>query len=649
MHAVLSDLVAAAVREGKLLPQSRENIALLLGGAVTSLYGKVVLELAEAGQWAELNDRFFRTLSFGTGGLRGRTIGRVVTQAERGSAAEGEPPEHPCVGTNAMNFYNVSRATRGLAHYVWERFLEEGRQGRPKVVVCHDTRHFSRAFAELAAKIFSELGIDALLFREARSTPQLSFSIRYYGAMAGVNITASHNPPAYNGYKVYFEDGGQIVEPHASGIIAKVRDVKGEAHEPIEAEEQGRIVALGADADEAYGRALDALVIEPERVKQFAPKVVFSALHGVGGAATLPALKRFGVQYSVVAEQMVPDGNFSTVKSPNPEERSALDKAIEQAEREGAELVMASDPDADRLGVAVRGDDGRFELLTGNQIGSVLAWHRLSRLFDLGILNDGNRHRATLIKTYVTTELQKAVALDFGVRCVETLTGFKYIGAKLRKYEEALPEDVRSLLAAASPEQRRALLLEHSTYFVFGGEESYGYSAGDLVRDKDANAAALMVVEAAAFARSSGRTLRDLLDDLYLRHGVHAERGESIVMEGADGAQRITALVQSYRERPPEQMAGRRVLEARDFSQGPLYDSEGDELPREAMMLFELEGGFRVAVRPSGTEPKIKYYLFGVAKGYAPISRDALPTLKKEVSDELEKLWRWLQEDILKR
>lgn len=652
MHKALSDLVEQAVRDGKLSAASRENIALLLSGAVTKLYGEAVLELAEAGEWEEINDRFFRTLSFGTGGLRGRTIGRHVTLAERGDSRNPSCPEHPCVGTNAMNFFNISRATRGLADYVWSYFLRAGRSGRPRVVVCHDTRFYSRAFAEFTAKILSELGCDALLFREFRSTPQLSFAIRLHGAQAGINITASHNPPAYNGYKVYFEDGGQIVEPHASGIIARVRAMKGEAHTPLPREEHGRIIPLGDDVDRAYLDRLQSLVIEPEVVRSASTlKFVFSPLHGTGAKIVLPILERLGFQCSVVASQNIPDGAFPTVKSPNPEVREALDLAIEQARNEGADVVIATDPDADRMGVAVRGTDGEMHLLTGNQIGSILAWHRASRMTALGILNEDNRSRATLIKTYVTTDLQKQIARDFSIRCVETLTGFKYIGAKLAKYESELPGDLRNGFALLPEPEKREILLRESTYFVFGGEESYGYGSGEFVRDKDANAAVVMLAEAAAFAHGQGRTLLDLLDELYLRYGFFLERGESITLEGAEGADRIAHLVSSYAANPPSEMAGRRVTGFVNFDVQDIVDSEGDAIPKEAMMLFELEGGFRVAVRPSGTEPKIKFYLFGASLPVSGsmLAASELPGIKLRVSAELDALWNWVKADMDRR
>jgi phosphoglucomutase len=643
---MLSELLHDAARDGLLRAECVPNIEALLAGASTKQYGDAVRELAEAGEWAELNDRFYRTLAFGTGGLRGRTIGRVIAPAERGSAPDGACPEFPCVGTNAMNFYNIRRATRGLAAYVWDYFLQEGRQGRPKVCLCHDTRYYSRAFAELSAEILAQLGCDAFLFHEFRSTPELSFAIRWTGAQAGVNITASHNPPAYNGYKVYFEDGGQIVEPHASGIIARVHEVEGEFFEPLPAEERGQVKVLGPEVDEAYLERLETLFLEPEVVRKAGSlRVVFSPLHGTGATIVEPLLRRLGVTLDLVEEQCVPDGGFPTVASPNPEEVSALAMGVALAQSNGADLVVATDPDADRMGVAARNSAGDLELLNGNQIGSLLAWHRCHRMRDLGLVTEENRARATLVKTLVTTDLQTAIAQDFGVRCVQTLTGFKYIGAKLKKYEEALAEVERARYFFRPESETRAARLAGSTFFIFGGEESYGYSGADFVRDKDANSAVAMLVEAAAWARQEGLTLWDLLDRLYVRYGFYLEAGHSLAMEGADGAARMARLVDSYAATPPREMDGRAVEKMTNHATEDIRDEEGDLLPREAMMMFSLTGGYRVAVRPSGTEPKIKYYLFG----YSAVPEGELPTVKKEVQAALVALWEWIRRDAIAR
>lgn len=640
----------AAVEQGHLLPQAGTNIELLLSGSARELDAQVVDALLAAEQWSELNDRFFQTLSFGTGGLRGRTISRHPSPLEQGGKPAGSRLEFPCVGTNAMNFFNVSRATQGLARYLLEWFQREGRPGRPAVCIAHDTRYFSREFAELTAKILAELGCDAWLFASHRSTPELSFAIRYLGAQAGVNITASHNPPPYNGYKVYFEDGGQIVEPHASGIIARVREVPGERYEPCAEAARGEVREIGPEVDAAYLEKLKGMVMEPEVIEGAKNlRLVYSALHGTGGVIIRPLLEAFGFQFSTVSSQDVPDGGFPTVASPNPEVAAALDLAVRQADAEGADLVLATDPDADRMGAAARGADGRMHLLTGNQIGSILAWHRLQRQFALGWLNDANRQHATLVKTFVTTDLQTEIARGFGVRVVNTLTGFKYIGAKLRRYEEAIPAELRANYRSLSEAETRKLRLQYSTYFVFGGEESYGYSGADFVRDKDANSAVVMLAEAAAYAHSQGLSLLGLLDRIYAEFGYYAERGESITLEGAQGAEQIKKLVRSYQAHPPAELAGRQVEALRDFSQPGLRDEEGEELPTENMLLFNLVGGYRVAVRPSGTEPKIKFYLFAAEGAGRGISPEALPGAKSRAAEGLAAMWEWLQADVERR
>jgi len=642
--------ISRAVEEGALLPESASNLKSFLETASSELVHQSVEELVASQDWRELNDRFFRTLAFGTGGLRGRTIGRTVTRAEWGSVSPGSGcPEFPCVGTNAMNFYNLSRATQGLAAYLQEVFPPERRDGLPAVCICHDTRYFSREFAERAGCILTDLGCDVFLFESFRSTPELSFAIRMLGAQAGINLTASHNPPPYNGYKVYFEDGGQIVEPHASGIIKKVNAIPSETYQPLPTDQQGKLQSIGGEVDSAYLERLRSLVLDPQAMRRGKSlKIVYSALHGTGGVIIPTLLRDFGFSLSEAESQAVPDGGFPTVESPNPEEAAALNLAIEQAGKENADLVLATDPDGDRLGMAVRAADGSMQLLTGNQIGSLLAWYRIQTLFSRGVLNASNRDRAVLIKTFVTTDLQKAIADDFGLPCVQTLTGFKYIGEKLYKYEMAIPEEKREGYFFLSEEKTRELRLEFSRFFVFGGEESYGYSGGDFVRDKDANSAALMVAEVAAYAVGRQMSLLGLLDQIYSRYGFYLELGKSLVMEGADGAQKIRGLVSSYQKSPPTEIDGRKVNEIADFSSGDLRDEEGDLLPRESMLLFSLEGGFRVAVRPSGTEPKIKYYLFGaeLPSGDQPLEVEELSNAKTKVRSALSSIWKWLQEDV---
>jgi phosphoglucomutase len=649
-NASLLSICEQAVAAGHLLPSAKDHISLLLAGSAQPLDQRVIAALVSAEDWSELNDRFYQTLSFGTGGLRGRTISRHPSPLEQGKNPADRCPEFPCVGTNAMNTFNVSRATQGLARYLLNWFRTEGRAGRPAVCLAHDTRYFSRDFAELAARVLADLGCDAWLFASHRSTPELSFAIRHLGAQAGINLTASHNPPPYNGYKVYFEDGGQIVEPHAAGIIQEVREVPGETYQACDEAHRGLIRVIGPEVDAAYLEKLKGLVMEPEVIAQARDlRLVYSALHGTGGVIIVPLLKAFGFQFSTVASQDVPDGGFPTVASPNPEVAPALDLALQQAEAEGADLVLATDPDADRMGAAARGPDGKMHLLTGNQIGSILAYHRLHRHFALGWLTEANRSRATLIKTFVTTELQTEIARSFGVRLVNTLTGFKYIGAKLRRYEEDLPNNLRQDYQNLSEAETRLLRLTHSTYFVFGGEESYGYSGADFVRDKDANSAVVMLAEAAAYARSEGLSLPELLDRIYLQYGYFAERGESLTLEGADGAQQIRRLVQSYQSQPPTEIAGRNIVATQDFSQPGLLDEEGEALPTESMLLFNLTDGYRVAVRPSGTEPKIKFYLFAAEGAGQGLSTEQLAAAKSRATTALEATWTWLQADVARR
>jgi phosphoglucomutase len=430
----LNSKIERAVVDGQLMESAAKNINSLLAGAPSDLYLRSVEEMADSGEWSELNDRFYQTLNFGTGGIRGRTIGKIVTKAERGNAHEGERPEFPCVGTNAMNFFNISRATRGLVAYLHDCNRREKISAKPKIVIAHDPRFFSTEFASLAAKIASENGCDAFVFDGPRSVPELSFAVRYLKASAGVVITASHNPPHDNGYKVYFSDGAQVIEPHASGIIAKVNAITSETFTPLPASVQGKVTTIGKEVDEAYMRRLETLILDPEVIREAKSlRIIYTPLHGTGGVIIKPMLKRLGFNFHVVPEQDRFDGRFPTVKSPNPENAEALTMAIDLAQKEDADLVVATDPDCDRMGAAVRAKDGKMKLLTGNQIGSLLAWYRTKTLFDKRVLNKENASRAVIIKTFVTTDLQKAIAEHYGLRCIETLTGFKYIGANLGK------------------------------------------------------------------------------------------------------------------------------------------------------------------------------------------------------------------------
>ena len=444
-----------------------------------------------------------------------------------------------------------------------------------------------------------------------RSTPHLSFAVRHLGTTSGIVLTASHNPPHDNGYKVYGSDGAQIVEPEASQIIAEVNAVQGETYEILPAGEKGTVTELGADLDEAYMARLESLLLDPEMVQsQSDLKIVFTNIHGTGGTIAPEMLRRLGFHCDTVAAQDTEDGAFPTVKSPNPENAEALQMGIDQAEASGADLVIGTDPDCDRMGVVVRNRDGKMNLLTGNQIGSLMAYYRLLKFTEQGIINESNRDRAIVVKTFVTTELQTAIANSFNVGIVNTLTGFKYIGAKLRKYETAIPGNLRADYRSLSDEESRDLRLNHSKFFVFGGEESYGYLGADFLRDKDGNGAAVMFAEVAAYAKSRGTTPVELLDQLYCDHGVYLEGQHAETLAGADGAAQIQKLAQSYVDSPPVEIDGANVTRVRDFANEDHIDEEGDPIPKEKMIFVDLEDGRAFAVRPSGTEPKIKYYIY---------------------------------------
>jgi phosphoglucomutase len=659
----LQNALERAVAAGELLEAASRNVRALLAGAQSDLYLRVVEELIAADQWDELNDRFYKTLEFGTGGLRGRTIGKIVTAAERGNAPPGERPEFPCIGTNAMNSYNVSRATQGLVAYAKEwrtkefdgsTEFESPASEKPKIVIAHDTRFFSKDFTNLAAKVASENGCDAYVFDGPRSTPELSFAVRYLDATAGIVITASHNPPHDNGYKVYFADGGQVIEPHASGIIAKVNAITRETYDPLPRDQQGTVTMLARDVDDAYMKRLETLVVNSNLIHEAKSlRIVFTPLHGTGSVTLKPILKRLGFNFAMVPEQEQFDPRFSTVKSPNPENAAGLRMGIEQAEKTKADLVIATDPDCDRLGVAVRNAKGQMELISGNRIGSLLAYYRTRAFFDAGILTKENASRAVIITTFVTTGLQKVIAEHYGMRCVETLTGFKYFGAKLEKYERALPGEIQRKYRQLSEEESRKVRLEHSSFYVFGSEESYGYSGADFVRDKDGNAAAIMFCEMAAYARSKGQTIDQLLDEIFATFGYFDEKNESIYFEGAGGAKKIEHLLESYANKPPAEMLGSKVARIADFEKNTIRDIEGDAIPKQRMSIFELAdpaGAGRVAVRGSGTEPKIKYYIFGEERPKTgKFTQEQLAEIKARVGKRLEALWEWIQQDVHRR
>ena len=640
----LESLLQEAVASGSLLESSLNNITTFLAGTQDPVAPAAIQELAERQAWDELNDRFYKNLAFGTGGLRGRTIGKIVTTAEQGQGGPNNRPEFPCIGSACMNYFNVGRAMYGLIIYVKKHVAAQNSTRKPRIVIGHDTRHFSRNFAEYCAKIAVELGCDTFLFDAPRATPEISFAIRELNADTGVVLTASHNPSHDNGFKAYFDDGAQLVPPHDIGVIQEVNALKSDVYEALPANQQGTLTELGSDFDHIYSSRLKNILLRPDLIVAQAPKIVYSNLHGTGSHIIVPLLKEIGCDVQTVAIQDTQDGRFPTVKSPNPENSEALTLAIEQADKSGRDIVIATDPDCDRMGVAVRDASGKMRLLTGNQTGSLLAWYRCKTMTDLGWINDSNRSRAVMIKTFVTSQLQDSIGHHYGIEVVNVLTGFKYIAQKLGKYEQAIPADKRVGYRSMSEAETRALRLEYSRFFVFGGEESYGYLAQDFVRDKDANAAAILFAELAAYAAEQKKTIPDLLDNLFLQYGVHLEMGKSLVMEGADGASKIAALSQSYLQNPLQEVHGMKVTRLRDFTKGNLYDEEGDSIPKTDMIIMELEGGFSFAVRPSGTEPKIKYYFFGKGQPGEEVN-----TSRKTVQDTLNAIWAEIEADAHKR
>ncbi|QQY09533.1 MAG: phospho-sugar mutase [Candidatus Xiphinematobacter sp.] len=649
---LLLSYISRAASEGYLLPSTVENIRLLLEEDSSSLTSESVAELVKRRQWKELNDRFFCMLHFGTGGLRGNTIRSIVTHSEQGASLRGECPQFPSVGTNMMNDFNITKVTKGLAEYVKEVFSVGGQEERPKICIAYDTRYFSRRFAELCARTCAEKGCDALVFSSPRSAPELSFAVRYLHAAAGVNITASHNPPEYNGFKVYWTDGGQVMEPHASRIIQKVRQVL--PWDTPSFYDEGEVVRLGAEIDLAYLERLQTLILDQELVARqaAATKIVYTPLYGTGMAIIPHLLRKFGFSVSIVEAQRDPDGQFPTVASPNPEEPAALNLAIEDANRLGAEVAIGTDPDGDRMGVAARDEAGEMRLLTGNQIGVLLLWYRITKLFELGVLNVNNLTRAACLKSFVTSDLQKAICRRFGVRCVETLTGFKYIGAKLHKYEEQIPADKRAGYTELSEQETRVLRLSESTYYIFGGEESHGYSASDFVRDKDANGSALLFAELVSYARERSITVHEILDEIFRTYGLYLEQTVSMPFEGAEGASKIQDLVSSYAACPPKSIAGSLVTNICNFAKETVTDAEGDIIPKTAMIAFETEDHSRVIVRPSGTEPKIKFYLSATCPSSLPSPTEAgdeLSARKAELKAHLDAIWEFLSTDAQRR
>ncbi|MWC27213.1 phospho-sugar mutase [Paenibacillus sp. MMS18-CY102] len=531
----------------------------------------------------EIVDRFYRDLEFGTGGLRG-VMG---------------------AGTNRLNAYTVGKATQGLADWV----LSQGEEA-PSVVIAHDSRNNSPEFAIDAALVLAANGITAYLFPSLRPTPQLSFSVRALNATAGIVITASHNPPEYNGYKAYNKDGCQLVPHEAEQAIARIQavtsfsQVRGISRE--EAEAKGLLRWLGQAEDEAFIETVASCSLNQELLQSGLGErvsVVFTPLHGSGNLPVRGVLAKAGFSnVHIVPEQEQPDGYFSTVKSPNPEEREAFTKAIALAKQVDADIIIGTDPDADRMGAVVKNNEGEYVVLSGNQSGAIMVYYTLSQLKEQGKLPENG----IVVKTIVTSEMGADIAQSFGASVTNTLTGFKYIGEKMTQYEATG---------------------EHT--FLFGYEESYGYLTGTYARDKDAVVASLLICEAAAYYKNQGKTLYDVLLELYAQYGTYLEGLQSRTLKGLDGVQQIAAIMEQWRDHPPVEVAGVKIDRLLDYNTGL------DGLPKENVLKFLLTDGSWFCLRPSGTEPKIKVYF--AVRGQSPDEASAaLERLTTAVMDRVD-------------
>jgi hypothetical protein len=516
--------------------------------------------MLEAEDKTPLIDSFYRTLEFGTGGLRG-IMG---------------------AGTNRMNVYVVGAATQGLANYLLKNFAD---RKEISVVVGHDCRNNGRFFAQTVANVFSANGIKVYLFEDLRPTPEVSFAIRHLGCQSGVNLTASHNPKEYNGYKAYWEDGAQVLAPHDKGIIdevnkVRVEDVKFEGNPAL-------IQTIGAEIDEAYLKGVKELSIDPEVIqRQKDLSIVYTPLHGAGRVLVPSALKSWGFEnVNTVTEQMVKDGNFPTVVSPNPENGEALTLALNLAKKIDADIVMASDPDADRVGMACKNNEGEWVLVDGNQTCMIFLYYIIKNRIAMGKMK-GDEY---VVKTIVTTELIKAIADKNNVKMYDEYTGFKWIARVIR-------------------------LLEGKETYIGGGEESYGFMAQDIVRDKDAVSACCLLAEICAWAKDQGKTLFDVLMDIYVEYGFALNHTINVVKPGKSGADEIKAMMEAFRTNPPKEIAGSSVVVTKDYQVLKAYDEQGNstslDFPETSNVLqWFTADGTKVSVRPSGTEPKIKFYI----------------------------------------
>ena len=518
----------------------------------------------------EIKERFYMDLEFGTAGLRG-IIG---------------------AGTNRMNIYVVRRATQGLANYIAK--VDKKAQG---VAIAYDSRHMSPEFAEEAALCLAANGIKAYIFESLRPTPELSFAVRHLGCVAGINVTASHNPPEYNGYKVYWEDGAQITPPHDSGIMGEVKSISDwntvKTMDKAEAEKAGLFQVIGKEVDDAYMSELKKQVIHMDAIEKEGKnlKIVYTPLHGTGNIPARRILKELGFEnVYVVKEQELPDGDFPTVSYPNPEAAEAFELGLKLAKEVDADLVLATDPDADRLGVRVKDKNGEYHDLTGNMSGCLLANYELSQR---KAVNGSLPEDGALIKTIVTTNLADAIAKGYGVKLIEVLTGFKFIGQQTLGFEKS-----------------------GKGSYLFGFEESYGCLIGTYARDKDAIVATMALCEAAAYYKTQGKTLWDAMIEMYEQFGYYKDAIQSVTMKGIEGLQKIQEIMNSLRQNPPAEFAGHKVVAVRDYKADTIKDLATGEvkatgLPNSNVLYYELTDDAWVCVRPSGTEPKVKFY-YGV-------------------------------------
>jgi len=507
----------------------------------------------------KLIDAFYQDLEFGTGGLRG-IMG---------------------AGTNRMNIYTLGMATQGLSNYIIKQCGNSG----VRVAIAHDCRNNSRYFAETTANIFSANGFEVYLFEALRPTPELSFAIRHYKCQSGVVITASHNPPEYNGYKAYWNDGGQVVAPHDDGIIEEVRKIISVNDIKFDGKKD-KIKLIGKETDDIFLGEVLKMSLNPEIINKFSNlPIVYTPIHGTGITLVPPALKMFGFKNIIsVPEQDITDGNFPTVKSPNPEEPDALKLAIKKAVETNAELVMATDPDADRLGLAVKNNKGEFILLNGNQTGVILIWYILSQF------KERNKYKGNeyIIKSIVTSDLMERIAEGYNVEYFNVLTGFKFFAELIRE-------------------------LEGTRKYIGGGEESYGFLPGDYVRDKDAVSSCALAAEATAWAKNNGMSLYELLLDIYVKYGFYKEKLINIVRKGKEGADEIKAMMKGYRNNTPVEINNQKVIKVNDFENQVSIDilkgtKTKIDLIKSDVLQFFLADGSKISVRPSGTEPKIKFY-----------------------------------------